>query len=325
MDSPTCIIENASHQLIGNSSAQGRISTLEKNRTSEKRMQTIRELRASDEEDILEIARNTWEGHDYLPHYFREWLSDPDSHTAAIEENRHVVALANLRIIDNGRTAWMEGLRVHPNSRGKGMASLLTHHLVELAHTLDAERIRYTTASDNETSLHLAASVGMEKKLILRAYWHENPSEISWALDSDDIAGVGYSGLAQNLLESNILDQGIVIYDWKALDMNEGNLKKIAEKAKFWVERDDLGITSFSLGLERLEGDTGYWSCTIYARTDNAFLRALSHHIAIATDEGYQGFFVLFQPKYHDIFQSLGWPIQENEGPTSLVLLERRL
>ena len=291
-------------------------------------MQRIRELTASDEEDILEIARNTWEGHDYLAHYFRDWLSDPDSHTAAVEENGHVVALANLRVIDHGRTAWMEGLRVHPNARGKGMASLLTYHLVELAQGLDAERIRYTTASDNGASLHLAASVGMEKKLILRAYWHENPSDISWKFDSDEITGTEYAGLARKLLDSDIIDQNVIIYDWKALDVDEENLKKIAERARFWVQKGNQGIASFSLGLERLEGDSRYWSCTVYADSETAFLQALSHHIVIAADEGYQGFFMLSQPKYNNTFQSLGWPIQypeEKEGPTSLVLLERRL
>jgi ribosomal protein S18 acetylase RimI-like enzyme len=291
-------------------------------------MQTIRELRATDEEDILEIARNTWEGHDYLPHYFKEWLSNPDSHSVAIEEDGHVVALANLRVIDNGRTAWMEGLRVHPKSRGKGMASLLTQHLVELALTLDVKCIRYTTASDNKASLHLAASVGMKKKLMLRAYWHENPSEISWALDSNDIPRVGYGDLAHDLLGSNIVDQNVVIYDWKALDVDDENLKKIAERAEFWVQRNSRGMTSFSLGLERLEGDSRYWSCTVYAHSETAFLQALSHHIALAIDRGYQGFFVLFQPKYDSIFRGLGWHIQypeEEEGPTLLILLERRL
>jgi RimJ/RimL family protein N-acetyltransferase len=291
-------------------------------------MQKIRELRASDEEDVLEIAKNTWEGHDYLPHYFREWLSDPDSHPAAIEENGHVVALANLRVIDNGRTAWMEGLRVHPMSRGKGMASLLTQHLVELALTLGVERIRYTTASDNEASLHLAASVGMKKKLTLRAYWHEKPSEISWKLDSNEVTRVGHGSLAHDLLNSNIVDQDIVIYDWKALDVDGRNLNKIAERAEFWVQRDRGGIASFSLGLERLEGDSRYWSCTIYAQSETAFLQALSHHIAVATGRGYEGFFVLFQVKYDNIFRSLGWTVQypeEEEGPTLLVLLESRL
>ena len=122
-------------------------------------MQDVRPLEESDLDDILEIAKHTWDGHDYLPYFFDAWLKDPDSHTAAIERDGHVIALANLRVIEDGRTGWMEGLRVHPDHQGEGLASHLTRHIVQQAEDLKVERLRYTTASVNEASFHLAESI----------------------------------------------------------------------------------------------------------------------------------------------------------------------
>ena len=41
----------------------------------------IKRVLASDREDILEISRHIWEGHDYLPSVFDDWVKDPKSYT----------------------------------------------------------------------------------------------------------------------------------------------------------------------------------------------------------------------------------------------------
>jgi len=133
-------------------------------------MRHIRFLRETDRDDILEIAKHTWEGHDYLPYSFESWLKDKNSHTAAIEQDGHVIALANLRVIEDGKTGWMEGLRVHPDHRGMGLAKALTNHVVQNAAELRLERIRYTTATDNLESLRLGESVGMSRRFNLGKY-----------------------------------------------------------------------------------------------------------------------------------------------------------
>ncbi|TFG94064.1 GNAT family N-acetyltransferase [Candidatus Thorarchaeota archaeon] len=136
-------------------------------------MTNIRRLRESDKEDILEIAQHTWDGHDYVPYFFDSWLEDKDSHPVGIEDDGHIIALANLRVIDDGKTGWMEALRVHPSYRGKGLATILTQHVVQLATSIPVKRIRYTTAASNKTSLHLAETVGMKRKFTLAGYWQE--------------------------------------------------------------------------------------------------------------------------------------------------------
>jgi hypothetical protein len=49
---------------------------------------------------MMKIARLTWGGYDYLPFAFDEWLIDPNCYTFGIEIGGRLIALNNLRIID---------------------------------------------------------------------------------------------------------------------------------------------------------------------------------------------------------------------------------
>ena len=52
----------------------------------------IRRLQGSDRNDIIEISRHVWEGHDYLPSVADQWLQDPNSHFYGVEVQGHIVA-----------------------------------------------------------------------------------------------------------------------------------------------------------------------------------------------------------------------------------------
>jgi N-acetylglutamate synthase-like GNAT family acetyltransferase len=285
----------------------------------------IRPLRETDRDDILEIAKHTWEGHDYLPYSFDTWLKDKASHTAAVEQDGHIIALANLRVIEDGRTGWMEGLRVHPKYRGKGIAKSLTNHVVQTARGLNIERIRYTTATDNLESLHLGESVGMSRKFNLGVYWHEGLDEVSWRSANDIIVHVDAKDLTPSLIETKLLPYGVIVLDWKALDATSEALEKMGQTARFWVTLRDEIINAFSLGFSRDASGGKQWQFTIYARNERLFLDHLSHHIAIASDRNCKSFFGAFQEDYSRVLRDLEWTKFEHEGDWTMTLLERIL
>jgi len=292
-------------------------------------MTSIRALRASDREDILEITRQIWDGHDYVPSIFDKWLNDKDSHPVGIESEGHLIALANLRIIDNGKTGWMEALRVHPDYREKKLATMLTKHVVELAESLPIERIRYTTAADNTISLHLAESVGMKKKFRLPFHWQRNPTEISWQSTQRPLIEASSSEIYHDLITSNLLPFNILLYDWKAVNATQGGLDIVNSVARFWIQRDANKIRSFSLGFsghqspgENFEKE---WKSTIYASDSNGFLDQLSHQVHLAAESECTSFFITFEPRYVETFNSLDWVTKEEyeDEDWALVLLER--
>ncbi len=294
-------------------------------------MYKIRPLRESDRNDILEIARHTWEGHDYLPYSFETWLHDKNSHTAAIEQKGRVIALANLRVIENGRTGWMEGLRVHPEFRGKGFAKTLTDHIVQTAIDIKLERIRYTTATVNVESLHIGQKVGMERKFDLAVSWHADPGKISWRSSTEPIKEAEPTQLLPGLVESGILPYNVIVYDWKALDATPEALNEIGQTAHFWVQTQRDSIKSFSLGLRRDASGGPQWAFTIYSSSESGFLDHLSHHIGMASENECTSMFGAFQKEFSDTFYSLDWAQDEededdDEGEEfALTLLERVL
>ncbi|MDH4214239.1 MAG: GNAT family N-acetyltransferase [Candidatus Thorarchaeota archaeon] len=290
-------------------------------------MNDIRPLRESDKDDILEIARHTWEGHDYIPYYFDTWLKDKNSYPVGVEYDGHIIALANLRVIDDGKTGWMEALRVHPNHRGKGLATSLTQYVVQLAKSIPVKCIRYTTSVGNETSLHLAEVVGMKRKFDLAVHWQENPSEISWRMRGFPLLEVSADEVCQDLIDANLIPFNILIHDWKAFDVTPKGLNKIGSTARFWVQTRAGKLTSFSLGFARDVSSGMQWSFTIYASDRTGFLDHLSYHIDIASKSGCTSIFVAFETDYVETMHNLDWvQLDENEDEEwALTLLERML
>lgn len=290
-------------------------------------MNNIRPLRESDKKDILEIAKHTWDGHDYVPYFFDTWLKDKNSHPVGIEIDGHIIAIANLRIIDNGQTGWMEALRVHPTHRGKGLADALTKYVVQTAQSIPVKRIRYTTAVGNTASLHLADTVGMKRKFNLAIHWQNTPAEISWRSSQRPIIEVSSKDVRKGLIDSKILPSNIIVYDWKAIDASPDGLAKVGSIARFWIQRQAEKIVSFSLGFLREEKDGSQWAFTIYAANREGFLDHLSHHIQMASDSGCTSIFATFETHYVETFRSLNWvELDEDEDEEwALTLLERIL
>lgn len=130
----------------------------------------IREAKREDRPHVEEIARLTWEGHDYLPLVFDSWLED--GYFYVVEENGKVVATAKLTLLPCG-VGWMEGLRVHPSYRGRGLARRLHEFLISLGREMSArgelKSLMYATYMKNEASIHLGESTGFR---VIKRFYH---------------------------------------------------------------------------------------------------------------------------------------------------------
>ena len=225
----------------------------------------------------------------------------------------------------------MEGLRVHPDYRGKGFANTLTNHVVQTAIDLQLERIRYTSATVNVESLHIGEKVGMKRKFDLAVSWHADPGEIAWRSSTDPIKEVVSTQLHHNLVDSELLPHNVIIYDWKALDATPESLDKIGHTARFWVQTEDDVIKSFSLGFRRDASGGPQWAFTIYTRSESGFLDHLSHHVGMASENKCKSMFGAFQKEFSDIFYGLDWAQHEEDEDEDdgeeflLTLLERVL
>jgi len=83
-----------------------------------------------DTADMLELTSHIWDGNDYLPKVWNEWLADPEGFLAVAENNGQVVGIAMLEYQQKGEW-YLAGLRVHPKMEGQGIASRLHEYMLD--------------------------------------------------------------------------------------------------------------------------------------------------------------------------------------------------
>lgn len=282
---------------------------------------TMRRVELSDIKDILEISRRVWAGHDYLPSVIKEWLKDQNSYTYGAEVDGRLVGLDNLRLVENGRTGWMEGLRVHPDYRGKGLAYKLTNHMIKEGYRLKVQRLRYTTAVDNLASLKLAEKTGFKRLLEMGVFWHPNPNAISSPRTCPPIRESNPETVYQLVLNNaQIISRKILVYDWKALDCTLEAFKTAGESNRFYAALEKGKLGSFSLGHFRDAEST--WSFTIYAFEPKDFQSQMSHHVALALKKRQPSIMCTYNIKFEEVVHQQDWTSKDYWN-TRLVLLEK--
>lgn len=119
----------------------------------------IRNAAAADKAPILEICKNIWNGHDYVPEVWDDWLADKNGRlvVATVKGRTVGVAHGSLQTPD---VAWLEGVRVHEKYRGLGIAGRLNKALVEWARKKRARVARLCTGSSNLASRKHLAKIG---------------------------------------------------------------------------------------------------------------------------------------------------------------------
>lgn len=120
---------------------------------------TCRPARGSDTSDVLEITNHIWDGEDYVPHVWREWLTDQYGVLAVAEYQESVIGLGKLTQLTPDDW-WMEGLRVHPEYEGRGVASQLHDYMLECWERTGCCAIRLATSSERKSVHHLCERTG---------------------------------------------------------------------------------------------------------------------------------------------------------------------
>jgi len=122
----------------------------------------IRRAREGDTADMLEVTSHIWEGHDYVPLEWPAWLADPEGALLVAEHNGRVIGLGKLsRLAD--KDWWMQGMRVHPEFEGHGVASQISEGLVAVWRAQGSGAVRLATSSQRLPVHHLCDRLGFVK------------------------------------------------------------------------------------------------------------------------------------------------------------------
>ncbi|HEX2647096.1 MAG TPA: GNAT family N-acetyltransferase, partial [Candidatus Dormibacteraeota bacterium] len=124
-------------------------------------------MRPADRERVLEISRDIWEGHDYIPRVFDRWVADAGASFQAAEAVGVVVGVQRLRPYAPG-LIWYEGLRVASDRRREGIARSMLASAVEEAREQGFREMRLATR--DSPAINLFESAGFHRVVELR-WW----------------------------------------------------------------------------------------------------------------------------------------------------------
>ena len=119
----------------------------------------IRLVSDSDKDFVLSYTSKTWEWGDYIGYVWDKWINDKNGQFVAIDVGGKAVAVCHMDVIE-GNIAWLEGMRVHPDYRNKGFASILTSYCINIAKERGLSYVMLVTSSRNKPAQRVAEKLG---------------------------------------------------------------------------------------------------------------------------------------------------------------------
>ena len=149
-------------------------------------MFTLRRMSASDKPALMSIAARIWDGTDYLPAVFDDWVADTEGEFAAVLLDGRVVGCGKLTFL-TPVDAWLEGLRKDPDLAEKGVATAVTEYFLgRLAGRAGLASLRFSTYARNLASITANERLGFRRCLTLSCK--------TWTGTREELAAVPLQG-----------------------------------------------------------------------------------------------------------------------------------
>ena len=129
----------------------------------------VRPALPSDKEPLMGFIKDVWGGHDYIPYVWDWWMKDPVAKMFVVEVDGVPVGMNRVRFLEDG-SAWLEGVRVHPDFRGRGLATLLGENSMKVAREKGVRVFRLTSGSRNRLAHRQIARIEFEEISRYSAY-----------------------------------------------------------------------------------------------------------------------------------------------------------
>src|SRR5216684_954533 len=241
----------------------------------------IRPVRPGDRDRVVELTKDVWGGHDYLPEVFDEWVADAASAFEAIEVDGTVVGLQRLRPYAPG-LVWYEGLRVAASHRRQGLARAMLMSAIAEAKEQGFREMRLATG--NLDAVRLFESVGFRRLLDVR--WWRGPR-----VEGGESPRIPPPAEAEKLWPMVAASPGVELYGGVAADFNGardisaaafiagqgGSLRELLMALRFEADADGLDEVVVGLPRDHPAGDDLLASGYDFANDDDhTFIYALT-------------------------------------------------
>ncbi|XP_053572086.1 histidine N-acetyltransferase-like [Bombina bombina] len=204
-------------------------------------------------EEVVSMSHGIYGGLDYLPSRYHSWISEKDRMVVLAKKGGDVIGLLSMFIVDGGETALLEGLRVAPWERGRGVAGVLQRFCCQLVkHRYPSVKVMRLTRDDKLNAKELSKYRVIATQGILLVSF--NAPELSSRLASIPVPSVGPSQTSSSVLLTpdevravflerggllqDLLPNQTLIQDWQPFQALPGNHDLLRRKSLRWMADD---------------------------------------------------------------------------------------
>ncbi|XP_040271785.1 histidine N-acetyltransferase-like isoform X2 [Bufo bufo] len=180
-------------------------------------------------EEVVSISHGIYGGLDYLPSRYHSWVNEKDRMVVLAKKAGDVIGLLSMFVVDGGETALLEGLRVAPWERGRGVAGVLQRFCCQLVkHRYPNVKVLRLTRDDKLSPKELDKYRVISKQ-------PSGPSRPPVLLSPEEVFAVFLErgGLLKDLLPNQTL-----IQDWQPFQALPGNHDLLRRKSLRWMIDD---------------------------------------------------------------------------------------
>jgi GNAT superfamily N-acetyltransferase len=192
---------------------------------------TIRPARPDDSPAMERICAQTWEWGDYVPEVWNDWLADEQGLPIVGELAGRVVAVSRIRFQAPDQI-WLEGMRVDPEYRRRGIGRQFLEHSIAFAQERGARIVRLSTSYHNVPVHTLTAQVGMER---VGAYQLRTAASLPGGPDLTFLSAAHADQLRAFLHDSPMLatTHGLYSVDWAWEDLSPARVSQFLAAGQF--------------------------------------------------------------------------------------------
>lgn len=276
----------------------------------------VRAARASDKEAVVAFSAQIWAGYDYLPRVWDHWLEEPHGAFLVAELDGKPVGTDKITVLAPGEV-WLEGLRVDPHHRGKGIARALNKRAMEIVAELRPTTVRFSTAADNWASRHMGEEAGFRllfscQRMLAEAQRGHLPREVQGGMeDVNEILTFLHESKNFHRLK------GLFAWGWIFKSLDRPFLERVAADGGVLVARRHGKISGLALFLGQRHGPKVALG---FLDGSGQEMRMLAHQFRIAAQaQGFRDLMTVVPEEKVSLLASMGFRLEE---PMSVVVYE---
>jgi N-acetylglutamate synthase-like GNAT family acetyltransferase len=188
----------------------------------------IRDGIESDLDQITDLCRNIWDGHDFLPSVWNNWIENDVGSFIVAELKNQIIAVYHSYLL--GSDSWLETLRVDESYRRQGIAKYLLDDYLERSRCLEARNVRLVTSTKNTASRNLFTGNGFDEILYPR-YCSLDGKYIELTSDLMEFSMIDDSDEIYSIMNNSLIKEDLIPLWWRWWPTNSAALSEFSKNA----------------------------------------------------------------------------------------------